>query len=169
MVRTWRGVREVAHSGSTAGYRAYLAHYPDYGLSVAMQCNAANANYVVLGRRVAALFLADRLQPEEAPAEQAATARPVYAVPPATLARLAGRFFDAETGAYVELVPADSSVELRYGRDRRAQLLPIAEDSLAGGGRAIGIVRDPSGAPVAFYYHAGRVRNIRFERVAPGR
>jgi hypothetical protein len=37
MVRPWRGVREIAHSGSTAGYRAYLAHYPDYGLSVAMQ------------------------------------------------------------------------------------------------------------------------------------
>jgi CubicO group peptidase (beta-lactamase class C family) len=36
-VRTFRGVREIGHSGSTAGYRAFLAHYPDYGLSVAMQ------------------------------------------------------------------------------------------------------------------------------------
>lgn len=37
------GVREVAHSGSTAGYSAWLARYPDNGLSVAILCNGADA------------------------------------------------------------------------------------------------------------------------------
>lgn len=168
MVRTWRGVREVAHSGSTAGYRAYLAHYPEYGLSVALQCNADNANYVELGRRVAAHFLADRLQPAlpTVPATPAATR---YAVAPSALTQLAGRYQDAETGGVIELAPSDSSVEMRYGRDHRVTMMPVAEDSLIGGPRAIRIVRDPSGSPVGFYYHAGRVRNIRFERVPPGR
>ena len=40
-VRTYRGTREVSHSGSTGGYRAWLARYPDERLSVAMLCNAA--------------------------------------------------------------------------------------------------------------------------------
>nr|MDP2482370.1 serine hydrolase domain-containing protein [Candidatus Palauibacterales bacterium] len=42
---SYRGISEVSHSGSTAGYRTYLARYPDHGnLSVAVLCNAANAN-----------------------------------------------------------------------------------------------------------------------------
>jgi CubicO group peptidase (beta-lactamase class C family) len=164
MVRQWRGVREVAHSGSTAGYRAYLAHYPDYGLSVAMQCNAANGDYVVLARNVAALFLADRLQPAP-PAAPPPAARPRYAVSPATLAAFGGHYRDAETGAVAQIVPADSTVELRWGLNRRTRLVPLAEDSLAGGGQVVRIVRNPAGQVIAFYFDASRVLNVRFERL----
>ena len=41
-VRTYKGLREVGHSGSTAGYRAYLTRYPDQHLSVAVLCNGAS-------------------------------------------------------------------------------------------------------------------------------
>lgn len=51
------GRREVAHSGSTGGYRAWLARYPDQKLSVALLCNASDANPVEAGRRVADVFL----------------------------------------------------------------------------------------------------------------
>jgi CubicO group peptidase (beta-lactamase class C family) len=51
------GRREVAHSGSTGGYRAWLARYPDQRLSVALLCNASDANPVETGRRVADVFL----------------------------------------------------------------------------------------------------------------
>ena len=166
MVRNFRGVREIAHSGSTAGYRAYLAHYPDYGLSVAMQCNAGNANYVELGRRVAEHFLADRMRPvEPTVATPTPATRGRYAVAPTLLAAFAGLYHDAETGADVRITPADSAVEFSYGLGRRVRLVPVAEDSLEGGGRAIRIVRDPDGTPIGLYYHAGRVRNIRFDRV----
>lgn len=39
---TYQGQREIAHGGSTAGYRTYLARYPDLKLSVAVMCNAAS-------------------------------------------------------------------------------------------------------------------------------
>ena len=52
------GIREIAHGGSTAGYRTYLARYPEANkLSVALLCNAANANATALARRVAGVFL----------------------------------------------------------------------------------------------------------------
>lgn len=51
------GVREVSHSGSTAGYRTFLARYPEARTSVAVWCNAAPANAVQLGRQVAALLV----------------------------------------------------------------------------------------------------------------
>ncbi|MFN8666826.1 MAG: serine hydrolase [Gemmatimonadaceae bacterium] len=57
-VNPWSdGVREVSHSGSTAGYRTFLARYPEARTSVAVWCNAANANAVQLGRAVAELFV----------------------------------------------------------------------------------------------------------------
>ncbi|HEX8690829.1 MAG TPA: serine hydrolase domain-containing protein [Longimicrobium sp.] len=57
VVARHRGIPEVNHSGATAGYRAWLARYPEQRLSVAVLCNAAQANPVALGRRVADVFL----------------------------------------------------------------------------------------------------------------
>lgn len=51
------GRREVAHSGSTGGYRAWLARYPVEKLSVALLCNASDAAPVDTGRSVADIFL----------------------------------------------------------------------------------------------------------------
>jgi CubicO group peptidase (beta-lactamase class C family) len=51
------GIREVTHSGSTAGYRTWAGRYPDNGLSVAVLCNGGNANPTTLGTTAANLFL----------------------------------------------------------------------------------------------------------------
>ncbi len=51
-----RGLREVSHGGATGGYRAWLGFYPEVRLSVAMLCNAANADRDV-ARGVADLYL----------------------------------------------------------------------------------------------------------------
>jgi hypothetical protein len=59
----YRGVLEVGHSGTTAGYNAYLAQYPDRQVAVALLCNAANANPAQLAHGIADIYLG--LQPEE--------------------------------------------------------------------------------------------------------
>lgn len=51
------GVREVAHTGSTGGYRAFLGRYPDRQLSVALLCNVGSVNPGALGRAVVDLVL----------------------------------------------------------------------------------------------------------------
>jgi CubicO group peptidase (beta-lactamase class C family) len=56
-VTSWRGVPEVNHSGGTAGYRAWIARYPDQHAAVAVLCNAGDAPAWVLGRDAAALLL----------------------------------------------------------------------------------------------------------------
>lgn len=173
-VGTWRGVRVVSHTGSTAGYRAFLAHYPQSGHTVALQCNTATANPSLLGQRTAAVLLADQLQPSVAadavdlagapPAAAArGTSRP--APDPRLFALLSGWYQDAETGASVELASEDSVVVMRYPPARSVRLRLTADDSLAGPGRAIRLRRDGAGRVVGFVYHAGRVRNISFERV----
>lgn len=51
------GIREVSHSGSTGGYRAWMARYPQQKLAVSLLCNAGNADTTQLGRDVADVFL----------------------------------------------------------------------------------------------------------------
>jgi CubicO group peptidase (beta-lactamase class C family) len=55
-VTTVDGLREVAHSGATGGYRTWLGRYPDQGLSVAVLCNSAQAVPTNLGRDTARLW-----------------------------------------------------------------------------------------------------------------
>jgi CubicO group peptidase (beta-lactamase class C family) len=59
--RLYKGVREVSHSGTTAGYSAFLARYPDQHVSVAVLCNVSTANATQLTRQVADVYLGDRI------------------------------------------------------------------------------------------------------------
>lgn len=59
-VNQYRGTKQIAHSGSTAGYSTYLARFPELGnLSVAVLCNAAGAPATTL-----TYGLVDALHPE---------------------------------------------------------------------------------------------------------
>ncbi|HUD89970.1 serine hydrolase domain-containing protein [Sphingobium sp.] len=51
------GEQEVSHSGSTGGYRAWMARYPKQKLAVSLLCNTGNADTPTLGRDVADIFL----------------------------------------------------------------------------------------------------------------
>jgi CubicO group peptidase (beta-lactamase class C family) len=81
MFRDYRGLREVSHSGSTAGYTTYLARYPERGLSVAVMCNMAQANPGAYAHAIA-----DALIPDFPPAPALDTT----AADPTQLARYGG-------------------------------------------------------------------------------
>jgi CubicO group peptidase (beta-lactamase class C family) len=59
-----KGLREVYHSGSTAGYSAFLTRFPDQHLSVAVLCNVDTARATQYAHDVADVYLGDRLKPE---------------------------------------------------------------------------------------------------------
>jgi len=56
-VGSYDGVAEVSHSGSTAGYRTFLARYPEQHVSLAVLCNLGSTNPVALGHQVADLLV----------------------------------------------------------------------------------------------------------------
>ncbi len=76
---TYRGEREISHSGATGGYRTYLARWPDRRLSIAILCNVANANPVALGHQVADIYLGPKpvAPPTTSPASATAGTGPV--------------------------------------------------------------------------------------------
>jgi CubicO group peptidase (beta-lactamase class C family) len=82
MVGSYRGVPQVSHSGSTAGYQTFLVRYPDRDhLSIAVLCNASGINPTALAHA-----LADRLITDFPPAPALDTT----AVDPAALEPFAG-------------------------------------------------------------------------------
>jgi CubicO group peptidase (beta-lactamase class C family) len=119
--RSYKGVRQVDHSGSTAGYRADLARYPDQHLSVAVLCNVSSGNATQAGHAVADLYLGDRAKP---PAPPAAT----YTLTSADLDRLAGLYRHTTTG--VPLTIARNGDGLRIERGQADGLNPNAGQRL---------------------------------------
>jgi CubicO group peptidase (beta-lactamase class C family) len=93
VVGTFRGLREVSHNGATAGYRTALARWPDRGLSVAILCNAADANPQADARLLARLVLA--LPDSETPPA------PAVAIDARRLDSLAGRYRDSTSDQMV--------------------------------------------------------------------
>jgi len=114
-VRRYKGVRQVDHSGSTAGYRADLARYPDQYLSVAVLCNASSAQATQYGRAVADLYLGDRITATGAP-------QSAYAASEADLAAAAGVYRNAGRGTAVTVTRDQSG--LSAGRGQR--LVPMS-------------------------------------------
>lgn len=87
-VGTHKGLREVYHSGSTAGYSAFLTRFPDQRVSVAVLCNAAGAQATQYAHAVADVYLGDRVKAVTLPA----------ALTPAQIDATAGLYRSTLTG-----------------------------------------------------------------------
>lgn len=142
-VREWApGVREVSHSGSTAGYRTFLARYPEAKVSLAVWCNAANANTVQLGRQVAALLVA-----------RPAAARPAPTpVAPAERANLVGSYRDPRTDSWLGIAAVGDYLRV---------IGPSADSLRADGGA--GRYTTSSGVRLAFTPASGKATALRLE------
>jgi len=115
MVATYKGVRQVEHSGSTAGYRAHLARYPDQHVSVAVLCNVSSGNATQAAHSVADVYLGDRAQTPAAPTA-------TYSLTSADLEAASGLYRNATTG--VPLTIARDGDVLRVERGQPDGLNP---------------------------------------------
>jgi CubicO group peptidase (beta-lactamase class C family) len=118
-VDTWRGQPWVGHSGATSGYRANLVRYTGggAGVSVAVLCNAGNANPEVASDSLADALV--RFEPRTTPPAPVRVAAPASALADKAGVyrngrdmrgqRLRVRDGKLETENGVELVPIDSS------------------------------------------------------------
>jgi len=81
-VGSYKGLREISHSGSTAGYQAFLTRFPDQRVSVAVLCNVSTAQATQYAHSVADVYLGDRVK---SPA-----ATPTHTLTSAEMERFAG-------------------------------------------------------------------------------
>jgi CubicO group peptidase (beta-lactamase class C family) len=100
--RSYHGMREISHDGSTAGYRAWLGRFPDQHLSIAILCNADSALPSDLAHAVA-----DRYLPETKPAHTPYTLAPSPA--------LAGVYASERDGSPLRLTMRDKRLQTDAG------------------------------------------------------
>ena len=86
-----KGVKNVWHSGSTAGYRAHLNRFPAAHLSVAVLCNVSTGEATKTANDVSDLYLASRLKP-------AAATAAAHVLTAAEATALAGLYRNTATG-----------------------------------------------------------------------
>jgi CubicO group peptidase (beta-lactamase class C family) len=98
-VGTLRGLRVVSHGGSWAGYRGHFLRFPDQRFAVATFCNLTTSGPDSLARKVAGIYLGDRMQPDSATIwTTALAAAPRAELPAAALRALAGVWRNVERG-----------------------------------------------------------------------
>lgn len=123
------GLPEVAHTGSTAGYRAFLGRYPDQGVSVALLCNSGDVNPGRVGREVARHFLRQEgaLPPPGAPTTGGSAPAGVELTPEVAGLR-AGLYRNARTGAPLRIHLEEGT--LRLDGEAGDPLVPFSPQEL---------------------------------------
>jgi CubicO group peptidase (beta-lactamase class C family) len=167
----YRGLRTVSHTGSWAGYRSILQRFPDQRFAVVILGNTANMNPTDLARRIADVYLADRLGPDTptAPAAGRGGAAPSssgWQPRAAELQPYAGVYASAELLTSYVVEVRDGQLVARHFRTGDTPLRPVERDRFqAARFGDVRFVRGAGGELEAFTATSERVRNLRFDRV----
>src|SRR5688572_9102999 len=150
---TYRGLREISHSGATAGYRANLVSYPDSKTTVAVLCNNASASTGALTQQVVDVVLAKNLA--------AVPERPqIKAADNVDVSRLPGLYRDANTEDVVRVEQRDGKLFLGT-----AELIPTGKTTLYDSRRNVSVdVIEDKGA-LQLRYPGGDIPFVTYTKV----
>jgi CubicO group peptidase (beta-lactamase class C family) len=62
-ISKYRGLKTVEHTGAHGGFRTILLRFPEQQFSVILLANVSDINTTVMARKIADIFLEDKLQP----------------------------------------------------------------------------------------------------------
>lgn len=170
----YKGVPEVYHSGATAGYRAFLTHYPSAHLTVAVLCNAGNANATQFARSVSDIFFGARARadaPRPAVLREAqgplggVTRDDTYKPAAEDLASFAGAYESAEVEVQLIAAVRNGALVLQRRPDTVISLRPHSRDRFdAGAGLGLVTFRRDNGRVVGLSITQDRVWDLRFAK-----
>lgn len=166
-VRKHRGVTNVFHSGSTAGYRAHLNRFPDAHTSVAVLCNVSSGDATRTANAVSDLYLGERLEVAK-PAEPAAAPAPALNPQPtaAQLSEFAGVYTSDEAEVTMTAAVVEGTLALKRRPDTVIRLTATGKDTFRGSIGTVTFRRDAAGAIRALSISQERVWDLRFARQA---
>jgi CubicO group peptidase (beta-lactamase class C family) len=162
-VGDYRGVKNIYHSGSTAGYRAHLNRFPGAMISVAVLCNGSNGDATRAANRVSEIFLRGRLKPAEEPVRSP----PLVGIPdPAPdFSALIGNYWSDEAETMLVAAIEQGGLVLRRRPDTVIKLTPGERDYFTGSIGSVKFIRDAAGEKVVeLSIKQDRVWDLRFTK-----
>ena len=166
----YRGLKTVGHSGSWRGFRSHLMRFPDQKFGVVILCNLDTFNPLRLAEKVADLYLADALAPEE-------TSEPKKTLEPAEDTKseplTPEQLTEFEGDYYTEELDTTYSIRV-HGNQLVAQhirhddiLLTYTDGHFHGDSwffPEVRFIQDDTGHVTGFKLTGNRVRNLHFEK-----
>lgn len=133
-VATYKGLKDVSHGGSTAGYQTFLARYPDHKVSVGVMCNGTSPS--------AGGLAADITDQIFGPFPEAPKTEPAK-VSEDELKKLVGIWRNEKTHT-----PARFVIENGVSRWSGARLVPMGGGQFTAGGNQLRFTFDKDGKPM---------------------
>jgi CubicO group peptidase (beta-lactamase class C family) len=175
MIGVYDSVPEVSHTGSTAGYRAFLARYPQQRLAVAVLCNIASANPGSIGHGVANAFLGNARRPAAAARGGGAGAagaggrgrgagQPAPSPSITELAAYAGEYYSPDAEVSLVATVEEGRLVLRRRPATRMILTPTEADVFNASLGTIRFIRDAFGRVTELSVRQDRVWDLRFSK-----
>ncbi len=162
-VRPLDGVKNVYHSGSTAGYRAHLNRFPESHTSVAVLCNASDGEATRAANDVSRAYLS---KGGIISGTVAGFSRNVSepTVPAQTLSDLAGDYWSDEAETKLTALVDKNRLVLRRRPGNLIELNLVGKDTFRGQIGTVTFHRNASGVVESFSIKQDRVWDLRFAR-----
>ena len=162
-VQEYRGLKTVGHSGGFRGYSADRLQFPEQNFSVLVLCNASNANAPSLAKKIADIYLGDKMKPAPVEPAKPELAKKLVAAPP--LERYLGEFYSEELDATFRFVVKDKALTVLRAQGGDLVLEPVERDVFRARGATVRFERDAADNVGGFRVSEGRARGLIFTRV----
>lgn len=174
------GYEQIAHSGYTAGYRAWLAWYPQKQLSVVILSNYAQFNPVDCGRQVAAIFLDQEPHQQPALVPQQETRAPQQVVAAveqgkilkkqeADLSEYAGNYYSPDIETIYRLFVQNAQLKVRRRAEDVFTLQHLSGDCfISEENGEFQFIRNRKGRVTGFKVSVSRAANVPFNLLPAG-
>lgn len=159
---TVNGTAEIAHSGATAGYRAWLAYYPTEKLTIALLSNDGSAGPVGLGKEVAEVYFGKA--PEvSTPADVLHGADVDYTLE--GLKAFTGDYYSDEANCTIKIIVKNNLLVWVDTALEEKNLEPTGKDSFSLGGATVDFKREKKGSITGMNVSVSRASNVPFKKV----
>jgi CubicO group peptidase (beta-lactamase class C family) len=156
------GTAEIAHSGATAGYRAWLAYYPSKKLTVTLLSNDGSAAPVGLGKDVAEVYFGKA--PEVAATSQV-DQRPDVDYALNGLNGFVGEYYSDEAQCTIKIIIRNGTLTWVDTALEEETMEPLAIDSFELDGAKIDFKKDKKGTVNGFNISVSRANNVPFTKL----
>lgn len=158
-VRPLSGVKNVYHSGSTAGYRAHLNRFPDRHTSVAVLCNGSDGGATAAANDVSRSYLGlDRQPVIGGEAEGIST----YSLAQGELQEFVADYWSDEAEVVLTAAVDNDRLVLRRRPGAIITLRPAGKDTFRGSIGTVTFRRNAAGAIDGLSIKQDRVWDLRF-------